>query len=141
MYESQESFSLLHDCYFTEQQCTCFTQRRYTAVDNGSESPLVTAHTDREIPHTRRVAPHVVEGGGGEVAAPVESDTQPAEGGQDLVAETLATFKTGEAVFPDTIDGAHPFWLTKNFLECDLKHTITDIFNKQKQFFYQSSYC
>ena len=115
-----KSASLLHNCYFTEHHRTSLTEWRHTAADDGPETSLVAAHTDREIPHTGRVAPHVIEGGGSEVTAPVEGDTQPTEGGQDLVAEALAALEAGVAIPPDTVDRANSLRLSEDLLKCHL---------------------
>lgn len=68
---SQLSFC---DSYFAQAHSTSLTDWWQTTVDDGSESSLPAAHTNREVSHTGSVAPDMVEGRLCEVASPHKCD-------------------------------------------------------------------
>ena len=78
----------------------------------------------------------MIEGRLGKMATPVESDTYPAEGGENFVTEVLAALETHVAVPPYAVERPNPFRLAKDLFENYLKEHGT----KFKKFLYEILY-
>ena len=63
----------------------------------------------------------MVEGQNGELTAPTEGDANTAAEGHDLVAKTLATFKTAVGRAPHAVHGSNTVRLAKHIFPCHLK--------------------
>ena len=57
----------------------------------------------------------------GEVASPVESDADSAEGGENLVTEVLAALEAHITGPPHAVESTNPLWLANDLFKYDLK--------------------
>ena len=114
------------DNNITETGATPGTNWYKTAVDDGAKQSLPTAHHYRKVTNAGCYAPHMIEGRLGKVATPVESDTYPAEGGENFVTEVLAALETHVAGPPYAVNGSNPIWLAKDLFENYLKDHETE---------------